>query len=215
MNLLSAIVFGMVHGARHTFEPDHLAAVSVLVSNSRGIGRSIRLGALWGLGHTLSLTVVCLALVLIGAKLPASVDVGFNLLVGVLLVALGLRALLAARGEQTWREATHPHAHAHPHRQVRSPVQAFAVGVIHGMASSGAITALAIAGMPTTTTKIGFVVVFGAASTIGMASVSAIAGVTFARIARPWITRILGAMVGATSVAIGIITLADVARQFV
>lgn len=210
MNLLGAMAFGIVHGVRHTFEPDHLAAVSVLVSNSRGVRRSIGLGALWGLGHTLSLTVVCLGLVLVDAQLPASVDAVFTLLVGILLVLLGGRALLLARREQIRSDATHPHAHDHPHRSVRSPLQAFVVGTIHGMAGSGAITALAVAGMPSPLTKVGFVIVFGLASTVGMATVSALAGVTFARVARPWIARLLGAVVGALSIMIGIVTIAGV-----
>lgn len=209
MNLAAAVAFGIVHGARHTFEPDHLAAVSVMVTSTRGLRRAAWLGALWGLGHTVALTAVAAVLIVAGANLPATWDAVFALLIGVLLVVLGVRAMVLAQvapRETIAADPTQPHAHKHPHRPLRSPLQALAVGTLHGMAGSGAITALAVAGMSSLPAQVGFVLVFGLASTLGMATVSAIAGATFARVARPWLARALGAVVGLVSIVIGVQT---------
>jgi hypothetical protein len=56
-------------GARHSFEPDHIAAVSVLIGDSRSAWRSAWLGAIWGIGHTVSLVAMCVAVVGFGAMI--------------------------------------------------------------------------------------------------------------------------------------------------
>ena len=49
------LVLGLLVGMRHALEADHVAAVAALAARSRGFGSAIRLGAAWGLGHTLTL----------------------------------------------------------------------------------------------------------------------------------------------------------------
>src|SRR5439155_19094095 len=64
------IVLGILLGLRHAFEPDHLTAISTLVGETRGLRGGALLGALWGIGHTISLVLVAVVLMLIGASLP-------------------------------------------------------------------------------------------------------------------------------------------------
>src|SRR4030095_1880283 len=89
---------GSLLGMRHALEPDHLAAVSTLVSGERSSYKAAFLGACWGLGHTVALVVVGAFVVVLRTGLPARVSNVFEFGVALMLVGLGLRAIyLAAR----------------------------------------------------------------------------------------------------------------------
>ena len=108
--LLPSLV-GLSLGMRHALEPDHLAAVSTLASEERGgLKASLRLGLFWGVGHTLSLLLVGGSLALLGAQMPAQLGFVFELLVAIMITALGLRAMARAVAEgRAGFEHTHEH----------------------------------------------------------------------------------------------------------
>src|SRR5215470_9648990 len=97
--ILSGSALGSLLGMRHALEPDHLTAVSTLVTTAPG-GRSgyraVMLGVFWGIGHTLSLVVVGVILIALRAGMPARVSDLFELCVAIMLVGLGVRAIAAA-----------------------------------------------------------------------------------------------------------------------
>src|SRR5690242_14425013 len=101
MSSVSGILLGLLVGLRHAFEPDHLTAMATLVGDRPGARRGAVLGAIWGVGHTVSLVIVGAVLILAGEQLPLRVAAAFELAVAVLLVGLGVRtirnALLASR----------------------------------------------------------------------------------------------------------------------
>ena len=103
------IALGLLVGLRHSFEPDHLTAVSTLVGETRGLRGGALLGAAWGVGHTIALVVVGCILMLVGASLPARAGVAFELGVAAMLLVLGARAIvMALRGAAVPRgAATH------------------------------------------------------------------------------------------------------------
>ena len=89
---------GSLLGMRHALEPDHLAAVSTLVTGERNSYKAAFLGVCWGLGHTVALIAVGTVLVVLRAEMPAAVADGFEFCVALMLIGLGLRAIyLAAR----------------------------------------------------------------------------------------------------------------------
>src|SRR6186713_1272320 len=96
IELITSSGLGSLLGMRHALEPDHLAAVSTLVSRERSGLRAAWLGLCWGAGHTLALLVVGVALVVLRMELPASVAIVFEFGVAVMLVFLGLRAISQA-----------------------------------------------------------------------------------------------------------------------
>src|SRR5688572_23788602 len=96
----AGLAVGLLLGARHALDPDHLAAISTVVAEERAAARAARAGALWGLGHTLALLVFGLALAAARVQLPPAVA---ELFVVAMPVALGVRALVRA-----------PRAHTHP-----------------------------------------------------------------------------------------------------
>ncbi len=192
---LGAIALGLLVGARHAFEPDHLAAVGTLVADARGPLRAAWLGAAWGLGHTVALGVVACALALLGAALPAGLERALELGVAAMLLALGVRGIVEAvrdhRRGPAFRHAHGLHAHAHggagAHVHVAGRTLAlrpFVVGVVHGLAGSGALTALATAAFPDVRARLLYVLLFGAGSVLGMAAISGLAGFPLARLAR-------------------------------
>jgi len=212
---LLASMLGVLQGIRHALEPDHLAAVSTLADERPGARGGFWLGASWGLGHTLSLLVVGGSLAAVGAQLPARWAAGFEVAVGVMLVALGTRAIVHAVREGR-HGAHHFHAHggrAHAHAAPAAHVHAgrwtlaarpLVIGLVHGLAGSGALSALVIAELPDTASRLVFIGVFGLGSVVGMAVLTALVGTPLARLRRAgaWASRLM-MLVGAVSVTLG------------
>ncbi|MBL8920347.1 MAG: hypothetical protein JNJ54_15880 [Myxococcaceae bacterium] len=209
-------LLGVALGMRHAVEPDHLAAVSTLATEQHTPRAGLWIGALWGLGHSLSLLLVGGSLALLGAQMPERVAVGFELAVACMIVALGVRAL-----RRSWLEgrsgttAVHRHGvveHAHPapgaHVHLRSwtfATRPLLVGVMHGLAGSGALTALVVAELPTVSARLGYIVVFGFGSVVGMALLTGLAGLPLMRLARsPRVAVGLLSMAGVLSVSVGL-----------
>src|SRR5262245_1593025 len=99
LELITGSGLGSLLGLRHALEPDHLAAVTTLVTRERSSLRAALLGVCWGVGHTVTLLLVGAALVLLRAGMPASVANLFEFLVALMLVGLGIRAIRQAIGQ--------------------------------------------------------------------------------------------------------------------
>ena len=118
--ILSGSALGSLLGMRHALEPDHLAAVSTLVTHERNIRKAALLGVCWGLGHKLSLVAVGAALVLLRAEMPAYAADLFEFFVALMLVGLGIRAIIVAV-RQGLVGPSHVHHHGHlVHTQARA-----------------------------------------------------------------------------------------------
>jgi MFS family permease len=193
--MLAAIVLGAAQGVRHSFEPDHLAAVSALIGDRPNGRRGAWLGVAWGIGHTSSLIAMCLALVAFGAAVPPEADRIFTLLVAAILIVLGIRSL--------WRGH---HRHHNQTRQIRTPLQAFGVGTIHGLAGSSALTAIVFAALPTAMARLLYVALFGIGSIMGMAAMSSAAGLWLQQIRRPRLMLTLRLVIGVGSIVVGVVT---------
>lgn len=214
LELLTSSGLGSLLGMRHALEPDHLAAVSTLVSRERSSAKAALLGVCWGLGHTAGLIVVGAVLVVLRAELPPRMADIFEMLVAIMLVVLGVRALQQALTQQP---APHQHQHAfavHSHSGLPAHVhigtwtlarRPLLIGAIHGMAGSGALTALVLTTLPSTSARIAYMALFGLGSTIGMAALSGLLGWPLARLgANHAVTRGISLVVGASSVCLGL-----------
>jgi len=207
---------GSLLGMRHALEPDHLAAVSTLVTTERTGYKAALLGMCWGLGHTLSLVAVGTALVILRGEMPARVSDLFELCVALMLIALGLRAIyLAAR--QGPAGPVHAHHHGgrlHVHRGAPAHIhigtwtlarRPLLVGAIHGLAGSGALTALVLATLPSTSARLAYMAVFGLGSTLGMAALSGLLGWPLARVGNHRaLARAVSLVVGCVSTILGL-----------
>src|SRR4051812_30484733 len=97
MTILPALTFGLVLGMRHATDADHVAAMSTIVVSGHSARRAASLGALWGLGHSVSVVLVGGALVMMRLTMPARVALALEFLVALMLIVLGARALLHSR----------------------------------------------------------------------------------------------------------------------
>jgi len=216
LDVVTSSGLGSLLGVRHALEPDHLAAVSTLVAQERSGYKAAWLGACWGAGHTLMLLVVGAALVVLRAEMPAAVASAFELLVAVMLIVLGLRAIyLAAREGPSGAVHAHHHGHVvHTHRGAPAHIHIGAwtlarrpllIGAVHGLAGSGALTALVLATLPSTGARLAYMLVFGLGSTLGMAALSGILGWPLARVGRHRaLARALSLVVGCVSIGLGV-----------
>ena len=201
--------FGAVLGMRHALEPDHLAAVSTLMTGERSSAKAAWLGAWWGLGHTLTLLVTGGLLLLLQTEMPEMTVRAFELCVVLLLVAFGARAIHHAARRV-------PRAAAHSHRAPRASsilgldnwtvARPLLVGAVHGLAGSGALTAMVVTALPSATMQLGYLLLFGAGSTVGMAALSGLLGWPIARLgANHAFTRSFSLAVGCISGALGLL----------
>lgn len=162
MALTAAVVTGAVLGVRHSLEADHLAAIATLVDDESQANSGI-VGTSWGIGHAIPIVAIGLLFAVLGLSLPESVTVAAELLAGLVLVVLGARMLVTAAG---WL-SLHSHAHdgaVHRHLQVRGVSvgafhthiddESFLVGIIHGLAGSGAVVVTLVATASTVTTSL-------------------------------------------------------------
>jgi hypothetical protein len=185
--LLVALAIAFVLGLRHASDPDHLVAVTSLVAADGGNTRhAARLGAWWGLGHSGTLLVIGVPLIVFKAEVPAWLESGAEKTIGVVILALAARVLLKwVRGD--FRASAHKHVGGHDRRRhlrrgagmghrhvsVRSPGQALGIGALHGLAGTGAVVLLLIAALPTQLEAALSLAVFAPMSIISMAACSA------------------------------------------
>lgn len=182
MSLLAALVAGGVVGVRHALETDHLAAVATLVEGETNDGY---VGASWGIGHSVPIVALGLLFVALGVRLPTAVTWLFEAVVGAVLVALGVRMLAGVLGVATVERHDHGGgAHAHLQLGTRSlgdghvhlDGDSFAVGLVHGVAGSGALVVGLVATVPTVDAALAFLVAFALLSTLTMGTVSLVWG---------------------------------------
>jgi len=146
IELLSIIALGFFLGMRHATDPDHVIAVSTIVARHRSITHAAIIGALWGVGHTVTILVVGSGIVVFGWVIPVRVGLSMEFSVGLMLILLGVlnltgffqwmnSALTRAPGAPAFVHShahahgdyihTHPHAHdpeIHPHDPARNPM---------------------------------------------------------------------------------------------
>jgi high-affinity nickel-transport protein len=216
LELITSSGLASLLGMRHALEPDHIAAVSTLVSREQSGFRAAWLGVCWGVGHTLALLVVGLGLVLLRSEMPVRLADAFEMAVAVMLIGLGVRSVLqaarlGAKGPMSvhrhrWIVHQHPGVPAHVHignwTFARRPLL---IGAIHGLAGSGALAALVLTTLPSTAARLAYMMVFGLGSTAGMAALSGLLGWPLARFgAHENVTRGISFVVGCMSVVLGI-----------
>lgn len=190
--------------------------MSTLVTREQSGYRAAWLGACWGVGHTLALLAAGGLLIVLRAELPASVAALFELAVAIMLIALGVRAvLIALRGGTTGPTVAHRHGpivHQHPGAPAHIHIGAWTfaqrpliIGAVHGLAGSGALTALVLATLPSLAAQLTYLLLFGVGSTLGMAALSGLLGWPLARLStRRSLARAMTLIVGCVSTALGV-----------
>ncbi len=192
--VLAIAVVAVLLGLRHATDPDHLAAVSALIAGDgeRGARRAGRLGLAWGAGHAATIVVFGLPIVVLDAYLPEPIQVGTEILIGLLIMVLAARLLVRWRREgfhahghdHDGRHHTHLHTHPgptdrheHDHPQdLRSVRRSFGVGLVHGVGGSAGIGVLLLAAIPDHSVGITALLLFAAFTAVSMGCASSAFG---------------------------------------
>ena len=119
MNLLAIIGLGFVLGMRHATDPDHVIAVSTIVSRQQSVRHAGLIGVLWGIGHTITIFCVGALIILFHLVIPPRAGLTMELAVGLMLVLLGILTLTGVT-----QKFAHRHAPGHTHGVVHQ-------GVVH------------------------------------------------------------------------------------
>jgi hypothetical protein len=155
-SLLSALGIGFLLGIRHATDGDHVVAVTAIASGEKSVARALRIGAAWGLGHSATLFLVGGTIVLFGLTVPPRLGLAFEMLVALMLIALGVWTL-------SGRDLGAAHS-------VRRPI---AVGFVHGLAGSAFVALLVLAAIPGWVAQISYLALFGLGTVAGMAAITA------------------------------------------
>ena len=237
-SLTSAGVFallglGLVFGLKHATEVDHVVAVSAIVSEHRNVWRSALVGGLWGVGHTASLVLVGVLVLVFRVAIPQRVANWLEFGVALMIIGLGVLAVtrvLRRRSDVHLHQHSHDgqrHVHVHFHEHgtehevgaapqqtshsshshaiSRPGFKPLLVGAMHGLAGSAALTLLVLTQIQAVWLGLLYLALFGVGSTFGMLLMSGLIGLPFALSGRR-LTRInygLQTAAGGLSIAFG------------
>ena len=152
-------MLGLLLGLRHATDADHVVAVTAIVSRERSLGRAARIGALWGVGHSMTLLLVGGAIVAFRLVIPPRIGLGLEFGVALMLILLGFSTLRASAGQ-----ASPSHDHEVPFNGLRPLL----VGTVHGLAGSAAVALLVLATIRETVWAVAYLAVFGVGTIGGM-----------------------------------------------
>jgi len=195
--LLAILSLGFFLGMRHATDPDHVIAVTTIIARQRSIGSAAAIGAVWGLGHTLTILAVGSGIIVFGWVIPPRLGLSMEWSVGVMLVLLGLVNLKGIVPRSTHVHAhahehgdyvhTHVHGHdpeAHSHASDATPlswldrhfgalgayryVRPLIVGIVHGLAGSAAVALLVLTTIHDPGLAVFYLLIFGVGTVVGM-----------------------------------------------
>ncbi len=221
------LTLGFLIGMSHALEADHLAAIATMaVDRPAGRRRLALRGAVWGLGHTITLFAICTSVILFGLVLTDELAAALEFGVGVMLILLGLHVLYRLHRQRIHfhvhdhgdgRRHVHAHSHAgspsagdahlHDHRHGHGlPLRALVIGLVHGAAGSAGLLTLAVAATREPIVAIGYVALFGVGSIAGMALLSLAMSWPLGLAERGawWLHRGLTVMAAAVAIGLGV-----------
>jgi high-affinity nickel permease len=229
-SLYAAFGLGLILGVKHALDADHVIAVSTIVSEYQSLKWASLIGAFWGLGHTVMLFVVGLAVIVLRLTIPTRVALGLEFLVALMLVFLGLSILWRSFQTEKLHLHTHDHnpkshthfhvhgnphedhAHGHPFSSMRKP---FFIGMVHGLAGSAALMLLVLSTIPSALAGLAYILIFGLGSVGGMLLLSSVIGLPFILTARRFtlLNCWIRVVAGMASVGFGVLLGWEISQQ--
>jgi sulfite exporter TauE/SafE len=220
-SLFVALAAAGLLGLRHATDPDHVAAVVTLATSERlpGRGRSAagRLGLAWGLGHAFTLLAVGVPFIAFDTRLPAAVQKGAEVTIGVLIVLLALRLLHRWRaGSFHLHEHEHEgglrHVHLHAHADEKdhlhehgsqAPIGAFAVGLAHGLGGSAGVSLVLLATVESRAVGVAALAVLALGTAVAMTLLSSGFGIALRHGPQPRRLQAFAPVLGVASLVFG------------
>jgi high-affinity nickel-transport protein len=177
-SLLAILSLGFVLGMRHATDSDHVVAVTTIVSQQRSVRFAALVGAVWGLGHTLTIFVVGGAIILFSVVIPPRLGLSMELAVALMLVVLGVVNLREGRARPHDAVASAP-AFPRPRPLTTALLRSLLIGVVHGLAGSAAVALLVLTTIRDPRWALLYLLLFGGGTVVGMMSMTAVISVPF------------------------------------
>jgi high-affinity nickel-transport protein len=228
---VTVVLLGLFLGIRHSTDPDHVVAVSTIVSRQGSIRSSAAIGLLWGLGHTLTIFFVGSAIIIFGVVIPPRLGLSMEFCVALMLILLGILNLTGVMNWITNRFTPKASAHAlrenasEKQQQVDSripsviakiekivgklgvyqTVRPLVVGLVHGLAGSAAVALLVLSTIKSPFWSTAYLLVFGFGTMVGMMLMTAAISVPVVYTGKKFfnVNRHLTVVSGLASVAFG------------
>jgi len=156
LSLLFTFITSLLLGMRHATDPDHIVAVTTIVTRERSVSKAARIGAVWGVGHTLTLLIVGGAIIAFKVALDARLGLSMELCVAIMLIVLGLLNLFNVRANANTVNTKRP----------------FLVGVVHGLAGSAGAALLIVPLIDDPRWAAIYLITFGFGTIVGMALIT-------------------------------------------
>ncbi len=225
LGIFAALILGIVLGLRHALDPDHVVAVSTIVSEYRNPLRSFWVGISWGLGHTTTLFVIGIVIIALRLTIPDRLALFLEFAVGIMLVGLGAQVIYNFQKKKVHQHAhgheedAHTHFHSHAENPAHSPEhhdsrgvgkpffrkKSFFIGTVHGLAGSAALTLLVLTYIDSPLAGLTYIALFGLGSVLSMGIVTIFISFPFVFSAGrlPNLNRYIQLSVGAFSILFG------------
>jgi ABC-type nickel/cobalt efflux system permease component RcnA len=223
---LFVIGLGLILGMRHSTDPDHVVAVSTIVSRQRSIRHAALIGTFWGLGHTLTIFVVGCLIILFGVVIPPRVGLSMEFSVALMLIILGalnLTGLMQRMKERLSNLRNRPRESrafaqeeletgtgSRPERGIRvfslyQCMRPLVIGIVHGLAGSAAVALLVLSTIRSPMWAIAYLLIFGAGTMLGMMCMTTVMAVPLAYAGNRFtrVSRYLGVASGLVSFCFG------------
>lgn len=173
MSLLAVLGLGLALGIKHALEPDHVIAVSTSAAKSRKVLQSAMTGIYWGIGHTLTMFVFGMAVILMQKQIPETWAQSLEALVGVMLILVGATTFLSYKKSSSKQEG-------------RSYKTSVFMGIVHGLAGSAALVLLTLSSVESAAEGAAFIFIFGAGTIVGMLLFTTVIGLPFVLTTKKW-----------------------------
>lgn len=203
VTFFSVLTLGFILGIRHAIEPDHVIAVSTIASQSKKLWHASLAGVFWGIGHTATLFIIGIFLILMKNDIPEKWSMTLEFLVGIILVYLGIAAMLSIRKK---RMPHREHGHVHNPSIVNRGryYKSLFIGFVHGLAGSAAMVLLTMSTVHSVWQGALYIIVFGLGTVLGMLIFTTIIGIPFIMSMKQMVTsRALILTTGAVSTVFG------------
>jgi len=190
VSLFLTFITSLMLGMRHATDPDHIVAVTTIVSRERSVVKAAGIGAVWGIGHTITLLLVGGAIIAFKVAFNARLGLSLELSVAIMLIVLGLLNIFDVRASTRGISASRP----------------FVVGIVHGLAGSAGAALLIVPLIDDPRWAALYLLTFGLGTIVGMAFVTLTIAVPslLATAHLPSFQRSLRIASGAVSLAFGL-----------
>ena len=168
MSLFLVLAVGFVLGIKHALEPDHVIAVSTIASQSKKIWKSSLAGVFWGIGHTLTLLLFGVVLILLKNEIPEGWAMSLEFLVGIMLVYLGITTIFS------WKKTRQ-----HGTSDKKAYIKSMFIGIVHGLAGSAAMVLLTMSTIDEVWQGAVYILVFGVGTCLGMLIFTTVLSIPF------------------------------------